>query len=333
MLQWNLEALDLTLRYTWKISRNASDLKTNLFVTVGDGRVQGRGEAAPNVRYGETPVLLQEQFAALQANGIDQVASVDELQHLMGQHRVLPALRFAIESAFVHYLCRKNNQTVTEFLGVQPVSSAPTAYSYPIMEPGKIAAFTQEHGLHRFEYLKVKVNQESGLDMMTQVAKAAPQQPLMVDANEAWQDPDALMRFFESLKKLPIIMIEQPLPSALQDEYLYLKKRTPYDLYADESVTDHADWELLQQQFHGVNMKLMKAGGYLNGLSILQKTRAMGLKTMIGCMMETSMGIWSALQLAHNVDLLDLDGMLVVKDEPFKLVREEAGRLYPVEQP
>ncbi|WP_207432597.1 dipeptide epimerase [Sabulibacter ruber] len=332
MLLWNLEARDLTLRYTWKISRNASDVKTNLFVTVGDGQAQGRGEAAPNVRYGETPALLQEQFQALQASGLDQISSVEELSSLLSQHPVLPALRFAIESAFIHFLCRKNKQTVPEFLGVEPVASAPTAYSYPIMDPGKIAAFTQEHGLHRFEYLKVKVNQESGLDMMTQVAKAAPQR-LIVDANEAWQDPDSLMRFFEGLKKLPIIMIEQPMPSGLQEEYLYLKKRSPYDLFADESVTDHADWDLLQQQFHGVNMKLMKAGGYLNGLAILQKTRSLGLKTMIGCMMETSMGIWSAIQLSHGVDLLDLDGMLVVKDEPFKLVKEEAGRLYPVEQP
>ncbi|RNI25868.1 enolase C-terminal domain-like protein [Rufibacter latericius] len=332
MLLWNLEARDLTLRYTWKISRNASDVKTNLFVTVGDDRFQGRGEAAPNTRYGETPDLLQQQFQTLQANGLDQVASVEELQHLMRLHPVLPALRFAIESAFVHYLCRKNGQTVTEFLGVTPVSSAPTAYSYPIMEPGKIAAFTKEHGLHRFEYLKVKVNQESGLHMLSEVVKATSQ-GLIIDANEAWQDPDSLMRFFEGLKKYPILMIEQPMPSQLEEEYLYLKKRSPYDLFADESVTDHADWDLLQQQFHGVNMKLMKAGGYLNGLEILQKTRSLGLKTMIGCMMETSMAIWSALQLAHGVNLLDLDGMLVVKDEPFHLVREEAGRLYPVEQP
>ncbi|MBC3538390.1 enolase C-terminal domain-like protein [Rufibacter sediminis] len=332
MLLWNLEALDLTLRYTWKISRNASDVKTNIFVSVGDERFQGRGEAAPNIRYGETPEVLQQQFETLKSNGLVQVGSLEELQHLLQLHLVLPALRFAIESAYVHFVCRKNGQTVTEFLGVTPVASAPTAYSYPIMDPGKIAAFTKEHGLHRFEYLKVKVNQESGLDMLSEVTKAT-QQGLIIDANEAWQDPDSLMRFFEGLKKYPVLMIEQPMPSALQEEYLYLKKRSPYDLFADESVTDHADWDLLQQQFHGVNMKLMKAGGYLNGLAILQKTRSLGLKTMIGCMMETSMGIWSALQLAHGVDLLDLDGMLVVKDEPFHLVREEAGRLCPVEQP
>ncbi|MFC6998456.1 enolase C-terminal domain-like protein [Rufibacter roseus] len=332
MLTWHIETRELTLRYTWKISRNASDIKTNLFITVGDGQLQGRGEAAPNVRYGETPELLNQQFAQLQASGLDQIGSVTELQQLTTQVPVLPALRFALESAMVHYLCRKQNKTVPEFLGVEPVTSAPTAYSFPIMDPGKIAAFTAEHGLKRFEYLKVKVNQESGLDMMAEVARATSQ-PLVVDANEAWQDPDALMRFFEGLKKYPIIMIEQPMPSALQEEYLYLKKHTPYDLFADESVTDHADWDLLQQQFHGVNMKLMKAGGYLNGLEILNKTRSLGLKTMIGCMMETSMGIWSALQLAHGVNILDLDGMLIVKDEPFGLVREEAGRLYPVEQP
>ncbi|MGV3540361.1 MAG: dipeptide epimerase [Rufibacter sp.] len=332
MLTWHLETRELALRYTWKISRNASDVKNNLFVTVGDGKTQGRGEAAPNVRYGETPELLNQQFASLTANGLDQVGTVEELQQLTKQVEVLPALRFALESAFIHYICRKNNLRVTDFLGVKPVSPVPTAYSYPIMDPGKIAAFTQEHGLGRFEYLKVKVNQESGLDMMAEVARVTSK-PLMVDANEAWQDPDSMILFMEKLKQYSIIMIEQPMPSALSEEYLYLKKHTPFDLFADESVTDHADWDLLKQQFHGVNMKLMKAGGYLNGLSILNKSREAGLKTMIGCMMETSMGIWSAIQLAHGVDLLDLDGMLIVKDEPFGLVKEQDGRLYPITQP
>ncbi|QHL88952.1 dipeptide epimerase [Nibribacter ruber] len=331
-MNWQIELLDLALKFTWKISRNASDMKTNLLVTVGDERTQGRGEAAPNIRYGETPELLQQQFNSLQKNGLANVETVEELQHLTQQEKTLPALRFALESALVHYLARKENKTVAQYLGVPAVASTPTAFTFPIMDPGKIADFAKEHQLQRFQYLKVKVNQESGLDMMGEVYKATSQ-PLMVDANEAWQDPDALIRFMEGLKKWPILMIEQPMPAGLDEEYLYLKKHSPYDLFADESVTDHADWDLLKQQFHGVNMKLMKAGGYLNGLSILQKTRSLGLKTMIGCMVETSMGIWSAIQLSHGVDFLDLDGMLVVKDEPFKYVKEQDGLLLPVTQP
>lgn len=332
MLLWQQETRELALRYTWKISRNASDVKTNLFVSVTDGTSAGKGEAAPNVRYGETPELLQQQFAQLQASGLGQVTSLEELHQLMEEHQVLPALRFALESAYVHYLCHKSGQTVPQFLGVPAVASAPTAVTFPIMDPGKIAGFAQEQGFGRFEYLKVKVNQESGADMMAEVAKAT-QQGLIIDANEAWQDPDSLMLFLEKMRKYPVLFVEQPMPAALQDEYLYLKKHTPYDLFADESVTDHADWDLLQQQFHGVNMKLMKAGGYLNGLSILNKTRELGLKTMIGCMVETTIGIWSALQLSAHVHYLDLDGMLVVKEEPFGWVKEENGYLYPVAQP
>ncbi|GAA4304384.1 dipeptide epimerase [Nibribacter koreensis] len=332
MLTWQIETLDLALKFTWKISRNATDVKTNLIVTVGNERVQGRGEAAPNIRYGETPALLLEQFENLQKNGLSSVETVEELQYLTQRENVMPALRFALESTLVHYLSRKASKTVPEFLGVPAVTATPTAFTFPIMEPGKIAAFAQEHELKRFQYLKVKVNEESGLDMMSEVFKATAQ-PLIVDANEAWQDPDALIRFMEGLKKFSILMLEQPMPAALNEEYLYLKPYSPYDLFADESVTDHADWDLLKRQFHGVNMKLMKAGGYLNGLAILQKTRSLGLKTMIGCMMETSMGIWSAIQLAHGVDYLDLDGMLVVKDEPFKYVTEQDGILTPIKQP
>ena len=118
------------------------------------------------------------------------------------------------------------------------------------------------------------------------------------------------------------------MPAALESEYVYLKQKSPYDIYADESVLDKPDFESLAQQFHGVNMKLMKAGGYLNGKRILEEAANSGLKTMIGCMVETSLGIWSALQLGSLAQTADLDGFLIVKSEPFNMVREEKGILH-----
>jgi L-alanine-DL-glutamate epimerase-like enolase superfamily enzyme len=104
-----------------------------------------------------------------------------------------------------------------------------------------------------------------------------------------------------------------------------LKKTCPFDLIADESIEDQGDFDFLKTQFHGVNMKLMKAGGYLNGLKILNSAREKGLKTMVGCMIESSLGIYSAYNLASNVDYLDLDGFIIIKDDPFNLLVEENG--------
>ena len=327
MLRWHIETKELQLRFTWKISRNSSDSKTNLFIRVADQQHVGIGEAAPNIRYGETAPILQAQFNYLIENGLELVRSLEDLQILLSLHVPANSLRFAVESAYIHYICQKNSQTVTEFLGVNLPSGVPTAFTVPIMDPGLVAEFMLRNGLHRYQNLKIKVNQENALDLIREVSKNS-NAPLIIDGNEAWEDPDQLLQVLESLTPYPIAFIEQPLPAAKVDEYIYLKQKTPYFLFGDESITDHADFDLIKRQFHGVNMKLMKAGGYINGKHILDQAREHGLKTMIGCMVETSLGIWSAMQLCGGIGYADLDGFLVLKEDPFGIVLEKEGKLY-----
>lgn len=332
MPTWTLTPLQLPLRYTWKISRNASTTKTNLLVDVHDGPWHGRGEAAPNVRYGETPEALQEQFAALQAAGLGQCTSLPELTQLLDAQAPAHALRFALESAWVHLEAARAGRPVWQQLGVPVPSPAgvPTAVSVPIMEPGAVAGFVQQHALHRFPLLKIKVSRDTALDLLREVTRLLPGRPLIVDGNEAWLDADSLRRDWEQLSPLPglhVRLLEQPLPAACATDYRALKGQLGCPVFADESVTDQADFADIARQFDGVNMKLMKAGGYLNGLHILHETRAHGLQTMLGCMVETSLGIWSALQVSALADVCDLDGFLIVQDEPFGLVQEQEGRL------
>lgn len=333
MLAWTLTPLLLPLRYTWKIARNASDSKTNLLVQVVDerGQYQGRGEAAPNVRYGETPARLMQEFEQLLAAGLASVGSLAELEALLAAHPPAHALRFALESAYVHREAARLGQTVPALLGVPaPAPRTPTAFSLPIMDPGAVAGFMQEQDMRRFSLLKIKVNQESGYELLREVMRAAPGHPLLIDGNESWPDADTLLRFLEKTAQLPglrVRLLEQPLPAACTADYEYLRPRTPYPLFADESVTDAADFAAIARQFHGVNMKLMKAGGYRNGLHLFAQTRAHGLQTMLGCMVETSLGIWSALQMSALADVCDLDGFLIVRDEPFGLVREQGGEI------
>ena len=328
---WTLTAYELPLRYTWKISRNASTTKTNLVVQATQAGGVGRGEAAPNVRYGESPELLHQQFAGLLAAGLSQVATVPELAALLAAQPVAHALGFALEAALTHCLAARVGQAVWQFLGVpQPARRVPTAFSLPIMAPGEVANFITQQHARRFSLLKVKVNQAEGLDLLRAVAAACPGQPLLVDGNEAWPDADSLLRFLEQAAAVPglvLHLLEQPLPAALGDDYRYLRPRTAMPLLADESVTDEADFAEIARQFHGVNVKLMKAGGYQRGIDLLRRTRAHGLLPMLGCMVETSLGIWSALQVSALADVHDLDGLLIVRDEPFGLVQETEGQL------
>ena len=329
---WTLTPLNLPLRYVWKISRNASASKTNLLVRVAGAGPTGQGEAAPNVRYGETPELLTAQFAALQSVGLDKVASLAALDELLRAVPVAHALSFALEAALTHRLAAAAGQPVWHYLGVpRPAAAVPTAFSLPIMAPEAVPGFIAGQQAGRFSLLKIKVNQAEGLALLAAVARALPGHALLVDGNEAWPDADSLLQFLERAAAVPglrLQLLEQPLPAALAADYRYLRSRSPVPLIADESVTDAADFAEVARQFHGVNVKLMKAGGYRRGIELLRRTRAHGLRPMLGCMVETSLGIRSALAISALADVHDLDGFLIVRDEPFGLVREVGGELF-----
>ena len=331
MPTWTLTALDLPLRFVWRISRNASVAKTNLVVQVAGRGYTGRGEAAPNVRYAESPALLAEQFGALQAAGLERVETLEDFDALLEAHPVAHAISFALEAALVHWLAARAGQPVWQWLGVPPPAAAtPTAFTLPIMPPGEVAAFLAAQRAVRFKMLKVKVDAAGGLDLLREVARVLPGHPLLVDGNEAWADANGLLQFLAQTRAVPglrMVLLEQPLPAACAADYRYLRPRVGVPLLADESVTDTADFEEIAQQFHGVNVKLMKAGGYRRGIELLRRTRAHGLRPMLGCMVETSLGIAAALQISALADVHDLDGILIIKDEPFGLVHEADGAL------
>jgi L-alanine-DL-glutamate epimerase-like enolase superfamily enzyme len=328
MLTWSIQELKLSLKYSWKISRNESSYKRNFIITVTDGNIASSGEVAPNVRYGETPELILEKFKQIQSQ-LTSINTLNDLTQIIDNQSLLNSLRFGIESAFIHYLSRKNNIPVFQQLGVKKPGEVYTSYTLPIMEPGKVKDFIIEHSLLRFSYLKIKINQENGAGLMDEVLKVS-HVPLRIDANEAWQDVDSLLLFMEKYKRKNIQFFEQPLPSSMKEEYKYLKKQSPFELVADESVTNHVDLEEIASQFHGINMKLMKAGGYFNGIKILQDASKQGLKTMIGCMVETSLGIFSAINLCNDINYIDLDGYFLIENEPFNMVSERDGRLFNV---
>jgi L-alanine-DL-glutamate epimerase-like enolase superfamily enzyme len=332
MLYWTIESITLDLKYTWKISRNASDQKTNLIVTCSDGKIAGKGEAAPNVRYNESAEEGLKQFESIRplleemnaAGGA--VATAHSLQSLLRDKKIFNALAFAIESAWIHYRSGIEKRTVSEIIGLESAGEVGISYTIPIMETGQIKSFYNENRLFRFPYIKLKVNHEDAFESVKHLS-AFCAQPVMVDANESFTDVEQCIYWMEKIKRIPLVFIEQPMPAKMIEESEYLKKYSRFTLFADESVTDTADFSVLKKSFDGINMKLMKAGGYLNGLRILKEAKQNSMQTMIGCMVETTLAISSAMQLSSLADYADLDSFLLVVDEPFGLVTEAGGRL------
>jgi L-alanine-DL-glutamate epimerase-like enolase superfamily enzyme len=328
MLTWSLEPLRLELKYTWVISRNSSEYKPNFIVRVADNKgYSGIGEVAPNIRYGETPDIIEAFFKEFKTGVQGTYPTLSNFSRFLDSLPLPHALRFGIESAFVHYLCASQSKSIEILLGIIAPAEVKTCYSIPIMEPQQIEEFLLLNNLNRFPAIKIKVNKEFGEESLN-VLKTKYEGSIYLDPNEAFDDADELLLFLEKIKQLNIAFIEQPMPSYCITDYLYAKSKSPFPFIADESVTDNSEMGEIAKQFHGVNMKLMKAGGYLKGIDILNKARKAGLKTMIGCMVESTLGIGSAMQLCHGVDFTDLDGFMIVKNEPFHYLSEQNGVLY-----
>jgi L-alanine-DL-glutamate epimerase-like enolase superfamily enzyme len=325
MLHWKIEPITLDLKYTWKISRNSTDNKTNLIVTVSDEKFSGRGEAAPNIRYHETAeegIQLFEGFSRKSS----AISNVNELRDIIQSTNLFNSLSFAIESAWFRFEEARSGKSFYEITGLPVPGKIETSYTIPIIETGLIRKFFEENRLDRFPYIKLKVNAENTIDAIKYLLTFCDK-PVMVDANESFTDVEGCIYTLEKIKKLPLVLFEQPMPANMKEESAYLKKYSPFILFGDESMTDQADFSELKKSFDGVNMKLMKAGGFINGIRLLKEAKKAGMQTMIGCMVETTLGIESAMRLCGLVDYVDLDSFILVENEPFRLVNEYMGEL------
>jgi L-Ala-D/L-Glu epimerase len=320
-----LEKIHLDLKVNWKLSRNQTTFKENFIVHLRVNGKQFRSEIAPNIRYGETPASIQEQFEAWLA--LADLARIQDEKSLTDELDKLPllhALRFGLESTFLAWLAASEGQALFTYLKLPTPHHLMTSFSMPIIPVGEIQDYLRPLG--RFKSLKIKVSADSAVDMLSEITKYT-QASLRVDANEGWSDLDAFKRFEETLKGKNIELIEQPFPASMQGAYRELRKTTSYILLADESIEDVGNFPELKKQFHAVNIKLMKTGSLLKARDFLVEAKTHGLRSMIGCMIESTIGISYGMLFGGLVDYVDLDGFLLIKDEPFHLVKEEEGIL------
>lgn len=320
-----IEKIHLDLKVNWKLSRNQTTFKENFIVHLETPSGHFRSEIAPNVRYGETPRSIDDQFNLWIAQArMADISDLDSLSRELDKTKLFHSLRFGLESVLLAYLAAKARKSLTQFLNLEPMREVATSFSMPITKVEDIESYLAP--IKRFQSLKIKVDAETAVEMLQEIRKHTNVK-LRIDANEGWKDLDEFMRFQETLKGMNVELIEQPFPSTMQDAYRELKKKTPYTLLADESIEDVGNFSELSRQFHAVNIKLMKTGSIIKARDFVLEARRFGMKSMMGCMIETSIGISYGMLFSGMVEYVDLDGFLLVKDEPFHLVSETEGIL------
>jgi L-alanine-DL-glutamate epimerase-like enolase superfamily enzyme len=322
-IKLSLSPLPLSLRVNWKLSRGGATEKNNFLFSVATTDAQGLGEIAPNLRYGESTEVIQGDFARLSSQRweLDSLRAFLETNPPGYSHSFLCGAHGAVLRLIGH----KTHQQIWQLLKIPPpLSQVPTSFSLPIMPLEDVAPYLQQYG--QFSSFKIKVDGPSAISL-TLASYAATQRPLRIDANEGMPDLETFLAFDAATKHLPIEFIEQPFPAQRTDLYRQLKGKTARLIMADESIENTADFASLGEQFQAVNIKLMKAGALTTARDLLIAAKKAGLKTMIGCMIESGLGISLAMELSGLADFFDLDGNLLLKEDPFSLTREQGGNI------
>jgi len=316
-----LRPITLHLRTPFRLSRGSSEARRNVVCELADGAVVGRGEAAPIARYGESADSAAAALAAMTAALAEPAAFATEAARLAvpGQR----AAQAALDAALHDLAARRLGIAVRELLGLPRVALPPTSWTIgldPVDEAlAKVAAAGE------FEVLKVKMGGPGDLELVRAI-RGATRQAIRVDANEGWSVDEAPAKL-AALASLGVEFVEQPLAAGRLEETRALRARTPLMLIADEDVHTADDVPRLAGVYDGVNVKLAKCGGISGALRLIAAARAHGMKVMLGCMIESSLGIAAALAVAPLVDWIDLDGHLLVRDDPFAGLSFADGRL------
>jgi L-alanine-DL-glutamate epimerase-like enolase superfamily enzyme len=316
------EVLRLHLRDPFRIARSdhgAGHAVTTVVVELRDDRYPGVvaiGEGYPDRFYGETvetmgavlPLLL-DAVGEPEPTPAGLVGAAAAMDRAIAHHG---GAKCAIDIALHDLVGQVTGQPVPDLLGL-PREIPPTDFTLGIDEPAVVAERARRAG--RFPALKIKVGGPSDLATLEAV-RAVFDGPLRVDANTGWQ-PDDAVRLLPELERLGVELIEQPFPADRLDQLAALQERSSLPIVADESAVTIRDLRGLVGVVAGVNVKLAKCGGIGPARAMLERARELGFRTFLGCMEETSVGIAASAVVASLADWVDLDGNLLLADDPF----------------
>jgi L-alanine-DL-glutamate epimerase-like enolase superfamily enzyme len=316
----------LVLAETFVISRESADTAEVIQVEIRHDGQTGYGEGAPIERYGESAesalAYVEEHADALG----DDPWAMDHIDEHLPREQF--AARSALDAALHDLQGKLAGVPVWRLLGLHR-AGPPTSWTIWLGDPDDMAQRAAKVG-DRFLRLKLKLGARDGLDVeRVRAVRSATLVPLQVDVNEYWTLDEALDAL-PQLAELGVEYCEQPLPAGSGAE---LKEKSPIPIYLDEDCKTLGDVADCAKRAHGINIKLAKCGGIREAVRMAHAARALGIGVMLGCMIESGLGIAAAAQIASLCDHVDLDGNLLLAEDPWPGVEFVDGVQLPSERP
>lgn len=331
MLHINAKPINLKLTTPFRISRGGAQYTApNVIVEVRYNEYIGYGEASPSAYYGESVETVLACIAMFAGNlGDDPFVIEDIMHHLDKIIRLHPSAKAAVDMALYDIVGKVLNVPLYKLLGLNPAHTPHTSFTIGIdtpMEMAKKALLAQDYPI-----LKIKVGTKHDLEII-QAIRDVSNAVLRVDANAGWTPKEAIKNI-QAMLPYNIEFVEQPIPAHDFTGLKLIRENVPLPIIADESSVTVEDIPRIAECVDGINIKLVKCGGINQALKMINVARAHNLRIMLGCMIESSLGITAAAHLTPLVDYADLDGNLLIDNDPFTGVTVDHGKLILPSEP
>ena len=315
--------MPLAERFT--IARETWDVATSVVGILRYGETEGYGECSPDSHWAETPQTTVDQLEAVDLAQLHGPFDLEGPTRLLGPG----SARCVLDLALHDLAAKVAGLPVRSLLGVGETPLPPTSVTVPISDRDAMVARAASFADHPI--IKTKVGFEGDVEAIAAIRSVFPGR-IRVDANEGWTADDAIRRL-NDLERYDIELCEQPTPMRDHAALARVTEASPIPVYADEDAGTSADVAALAGVVDGVNLKLRKAGGIRETWRAFATARAHGLGVMLGCDLDSGIAMGAAAALAPLCDFIDLDGPLLLAQDPYPSVRYERGELIVSDRP
>lgn len=330
-LQLYFEPYELQLKHRFTLS-GSSRTSTPVMLTrlEFDGLV-GYGEATMPPYLGETHQTVAEFLSSLDLRQFHDPFQIEEILQYVNQIASENcAAKASIDIALHDLIGKLKGKPLHKIWGYEPTKAPNTSFTIGIDEPDVIREKVREASPYKL--LKIKLGRSNDLEIIKAIREET-NVALSVDANQGWTDKQQALEKIHWLKEQGVIFVEQPMPKNHLDDVAWLTEKSPLPIFADEDVQRLPDVKRLQGIYSGINIKLMKSTGLHEARKMIDQAHQLGLKILLGCTTETSVAVSAAAQLSPLADFADLDGNLLITNDPFEGVQIVDGKVILNDRP
>jgi len=322
---------DLQLRHTFTIANSSRKTTPDVLTSLEFEGITGYGEASMPPYLGESIESASKFLSLLNLSQFKDPFQMEDI--LTYVDSVMPgncAAKAAVDIALHDLVGKIMGQPWYKIWGFDPADTPNTSFTIGIDTPEVVRQKTIE--AKPYKILKVKLGQKTDREMIETI-RSVTDAPLCVDVNQGWTDKQMALDMIYWLKEKGVVFVEQPMPKTAIDDMAWLTANSPLPTIGDESVQRLPDVMKAKGVYHGINIKLMKCTGMREAHQMLTLAESLNMKVMIGCMTETSCAISAAAQLSPKCEWADLDGNLLISNDPYEGVKVVDGKISMIDQP